>query len=107
MCGMRAALFNFFAKRERHRSAFLSKFDPQARKHGTRQPLRIAFRGGSAKFDHPVGENFAHAVGIVRAMQHPEDRVESVAQEFTKTPPTTAIAPPALGYFHGVYQTCR
>src|SRR5205807_622061 len=38
--GMRAALFNLLGRRERHRSAFLSQFDPQTREHGARQPLR-------------------------------------------------------------------
>jgi hypothetical protein len=79
--GMRAALFNFFAKRERHRSAFLSEFDPQTCEHGAGEPLRISFRGGATEFDHAVGEHFAHAVRIVRAVQHPEHRVKSVAQE--------------------------
>jgi hypothetical protein len=82
MGGMRAALFNFLAKRERHRSVFLSEFDPQTCEHGASQPLRISFRGGATEFDYTVGEHFAHAVGIVRAVQQPEHRVKSVAQEF-------------------------
>ena len=57
-------------KRRRHLSASLSQFDPKARDHSARQPLRVALGRVAGEFEDPVGDRFSHTVGILRAVQH-------------------------------------
>jgi hypothetical protein len=66
----------------RHSCALLSQFDPEACDHRARQPLRVAFRHGPAKFEDAIGDHFTDMVGILRAVQHGEHRVKGVAQKF-------------------------
>jgi hypothetical protein len=82
MRGMRLAVFNFLDKRRRHPPAFLSQFDTETGDDRARQPLRVALCRGSAEFEHAIGDHFADIVGILRAVQHRENGVKGLAQEF-------------------------
>src|SRR5215471_1523685 len=78
---MSQAVFNFLTKRQRHLSASLSQFDPEARDHSACQALRVALGRVAGEFEDTVGDRFTHAVGILRAVQQGEYRVKGIAQK--------------------------